>query len=46
MQPADHVHLSNSERERFRDGLNDLANSVLEGVGIAFLGRKGTELTR
>ena len=40
------MHFRNPQRKRFCDNLNDLANGMLERMGIPFFGGKGAILTR
>src|SRR4029079_65005 len=44
MQSANHVNLSDTERERIRHGLNNFLDCVFECVRVAFLGGKRAEL--
>ena len=46
MQTPDHVHFSNSKRQRFRHRLNNLAGGMLEGMSVPFFGGKRAKLTR
>jgi hypothetical protein len=44
MQPANHVHLGDSQAERITHHADNLVNRVFKGVFIAFLSGKSAEL--
>ena len=44
VQPADHMHFSDSKAERIAYHVDDFLNGVLKGVGVAFFSGESAEL--